>query len=50
MTAFYFLLMLIGVVCFVVSAFRKDVRGLDLTALGLAFVFLVPLIQYLKQL
>lgn len=50
MTLLYVLLLIVAVVCFAMSAARKSFGSLDLTALGLFFAFLVPLLQYLKQL
>ena len=50
MTVLYVLLLVLGLVCFAMAAGRKTLAALDLTSLGLFFVFLVPLIQYLKQL
>lgn len=50
MTLLYVLLLVLAVICFGMSAARKSFGALDLTALGLLFAFLVPLLQYLKQL
>lgn len=50
MDLFYVLLLVLGLVCFAMAAARKSFAALDLTALGLFFVFLVPALQYMKQL
>lgn len=50
MVTVYVILLLAAVVCFGLSAARKDVGRVDTLSLGLLFAFLVPLIQYLKQL
>ena len=49
MTLFYVLLLLAGVICFFASAFAKRPNGVDLVALGLGLVFLVPLIQFFQK-
>lgn len=50
MIALYVLLLLAGVACFAVSAVSNTVRRVDLLSLGLALVFLVPLLKYLLKL
>jgi hypothetical protein len=50
MVLLYVLLLVLAVVCFAAAAARKSFGNLDLVGLGLFFAFLVPLIQFLKQL
>lgn len=50
MTFVYFLLLVLAVVCFAAAAARKSFGNLDLMGLGLFFAFLVPLIQFMRQL
>lgn len=47
MNTLYIVLLLLGVICFIAAAVRVVFR-LELVALGLAFCFLVPLIQHVK--
>lgn len=49
MTVLYVLLLLLAVLCFALSAARKDLGKVDTLSLGLVFAFLVPLIQYLNK-
>lgn len=46
----YFILYLIAVLLFVVSAFQLASAKVNLISLGLAFAFAVPLIQTLQKL
>lgn len=48
MNAIYALLLLLGLLCFLGDAFGAKVRTINLTALGLAFFILVPLIQTVR--
>lgn len=50
MSAFYFVLLLVAVVLFLVSALSNRVFKVDLISLGLAFAFAVPLIQFFHKL
>lgn len=49
MTVFYLLLTLAGVICFAVGAFSNRLFKVDFVALGLLLVFLVLLLQLMKQ-
>lgn len=50
MTTLYIVLLLAGVVCFALDAFRATISTrVNLTALGLALVFTVPLIQHIRS-
>lgn len=46
----YFVLLLIAVVLFVLSAFGVSARKVNLVSLGLAFAFAVPMLQQLHRL
>jgi hypothetical protein len=50
MLAFYLLLYVVSAVLFALSAFGVEVRRVDLLALGLFFLVLVPLLQTLQKL
>lgn len=50
MTALYFVLLLLALVCFVVAAFNVVSARVNLVALGLAFWVAVPFIQMLQKL
>lgn len=49
-TVLYFILLLLGSVCFVTSAFQVYKTKIDFIGLGLFFWILVPLIQTARQL
>lgn len=50
MTVLFLLLTLAGVICFAVGAFSNRIFKVDFVSLGLLLVFLVPLLQLMKQL
>ena len=49
MALLYALLILAGVVCFFYDGLKKAPSVWNVTSIGLGLVFLVPLIQYFKQ-
>lgn len=50
MTLLYFLILVLALACFAGAAARKSLKNFDLVALGLFFAFLVPALQYFRQL
>ena len=50
MTVLYFALLLVAVVLFVLAALRVASPRVELVALGLAFAFAVPALQFLQRL
>lgn len=50
MNLLYVLILFAGVICFFASSWARRTHNIDLVAVGLGLVFLVPFLQYTQRL